>query len=93
MVSEMLEQRPELFLQGETVYVNWLFIFVFITSFNLLLITWLISYSFIIFLNFTFSRPGIIVLVNDQDYQLCGGDSTELVDGDQVTFISTLHGG
>ncbi|VDK19176.1 unnamed protein product [Anisakis simplex] len=38
-------------------------------------------------------RPGILVLVNDVDWELLGGLKTELSDGDMVTFISTLHGG
>lgn len=53
----MLEERPELFLQGETV------------------------------------RPGILVVINDTDYELLGGDNAEINNRDTVVFISTLHGG
>uniref|UniRef100_A0A7S0RMH3 Ubiquitin-related modifier 1 homolog n=1 Tax=Chlamydomonas leiostraca TaxID=1034604 RepID=A0A7S0RMH3_9CHLO len=38
-------------------------------------------------------RPGILVLVNDCDWELSGTLRTELHEGDTVTFISTLHGG
>eukprot|EP00291_Cryptomonas_curvata_P024623 CAMPEP_0172161772 /NCGR_PEP_ID=MMETSP1050-20130122/6305_1 /TAXON_ID=233186 /ORGANISM="Cryptomonas curvata, Strain CCAP979/52" /LENGTH=142 /DNA_ID=CAMNT_0012831695 /DNA_START=112 /DNA_END=537 /DNA_ORIENTATION=- len=38
-------------------------------------------------------RPGILVLVNDTDWELCGGTAYEVQEGDQLTFISTLHGG
>lgn len=38
-------------------------------------------------------RPGILVLVNDADWELTGGYATALDDGDVVVFISTLHGG
>ena len=38
-------------------------------------------------------RPGILVLVNDVDWELCGGTDCLLHDGDQVVFLSTLHGG
>ncbi len=38
-------------------------------------------------------RPGILVLLNDVDWELCGGLSSELREGDEVVFISTLHGG
>lgn len=38
-------------------------------------------------------RPGILVLVNDADWELVGQTSYVLQDGDTVTFISTLHGG
>ncbi|XP_020572431.1 ubiquitin-related modifier 1 homolog [Phalaenopsis equestris] len=38
-------------------------------------------------------RPGILVLVNDCDWELCGGHDTELEEKDVVVFISTLHGG
>lgn len=38
-------------------------------------------------------RPGILVLVNDVDWELSGMLDTVLEDGDTVVFISTLHGG
>ena len=38
-------------------------------------------------------RPGILVLVNDVDWELLGGLNAKLTDGDTVLFISTLHGG
>jgi ubiquitin related modifier 1 len=38
-------------------------------------------------------RPGILVLINDVDYELEGGMDYRPVSGDRLTFISTLHGG
>jgi len=38
-------------------------------------------------------RPGILVLLNDADWELHGTTAAEVEDGDQVVFISTLHGG
>lgn len=38
-------------------------------------------------------RPGVLVLLNDTDWELCGELEAEVADGDRVTFISTLHGG
>uniref|UniRef100_A0A023GDJ4 Ubiquitin-related modifier 1 homolog n=1 Tax=Amblyomma triste TaxID=251400 RepID=A0A023GDJ4_AMBTT len=38
-------------------------------------------------------RPGILVLVNDTDWELLGGLAYELKSDDNVLFISTLHGG
>lgn len=38
-------------------------------------------------------RPGILVLINDCDWELEGKLDYQLQDGDVVTFISTLHGG
>jgi ubiquitin related modifier 1 len=38
-------------------------------------------------------RPGILVLVNDADWELSGKTATEVRNGDSVVFISTLHGG
>jgi molybdopterin converting factor small subunit len=38
-------------------------------------------------------RPGILVLVNDADWELDGQLDYRLQDGDNVAFISTLHGG
>lgn len=57
MRDNMVRERPELFLQGETV------------------------------------RPGILVLVNDTDWELCGELDGVVADGDTILFISTLHGG
>lgn len=55
--TNLLKERPELFVQGETV------------------------------------RPGILVLINDTDWELLGELDYELKEGDTVIFISTLHGG
>uniref|UniRef100_A0A0R3RJI7 Ubiquitin-related modifier 1 homolog n=1 Tax=Elaeophora elaphi TaxID=1147741 RepID=A0A0R3RJI7_9BILA len=38
-------------------------------------------------------RPGILVLVNDIDWEVLEGPKTILQDGDVVSFISSLHGG
>ena len=38
-------------------------------------------------------RPGVLVLVNDCDWELEGTLACSLRDGDVVAFISTLHGG
>lgn len=38
-------------------------------------------------------RPGILILVNDVDYEILGGYDYKLKPGDKILFISTLHGG
>lgn len=38
-------------------------------------------------------RPGILVLINDCDWELSGTLDSQLQPGDTVVFISTLHGG
>ncbi|KIM41548.1 hypothetical protein M413DRAFT_445521 [Hebeloma cylindrosporum] len=38
-------------------------------------------------------RPGILVLINDTDWELEGEGDYKLQEGDEVVFISTLHGG
>lgn len=38
-------------------------------------------------------RPGIIVMINDTDWELLDTLAYELKDGDKISFISTLHGG
>ncbi|KAF5325521.1 hypothetical protein D9619_009701 [Psilocybe cf. subviscida] len=38
-------------------------------------------------------RPGILVLINDTDWELEGEGDYQLKDGDEIVFISTLHGG
>ncbi|XP_067825601.1 ubiquitin-related modifier 1 [Heptranchias perlo] len=55
--TNLLKERPELFIQGDTV------------------------------------RPGILVLVNDADWELMGQLDYTLGDRDNIVFISTLHGG
>ncbi|KAJ7986896.1 hypothetical protein DPEC_G00333150 [Dallia pectoralis] len=54
--ENLLKERPELFVQGDTV------------------------------------RPGILVLINDADWELMGELRYELRHQDNVVFISTLHG-
>lgn len=39
------------------------------------------------------SRPGILVLINDADWELEGEEEYELQNGDNILFVSTLHGG
>ncbi|CAN3374371.1 hypothetical protein DIURU_000751 [Diutina rugosa] len=38
-------------------------------------------------------RPGILVLINDTDWELEGMEDYVLEAGDVITFTSTLHGG
>ncbi|KAF3049333.1 Ubiquitin- modifier 1 [Didymella keratinophila] len=38
-------------------------------------------------------RPGILVLINEADWELEGEDQYELQKDDHVMFVSTLHGG
>lgn len=38
-------------------------------------------------------RPGILVLINDADWELEGEEKYELQSGDNILFVSTLHGG
>lgn len=38
-------------------------------------------------------RPGILVLINEADWELMGELDYKLQDQDNVLFISTLHGG
>lgn len=38
-------------------------------------------------------RPGILVLVNDTDWELEGEGEYQLKADDEIVFISTLHGG
>ncbi|XP_038064077.1 ubiquitin-related modifier 1-like [Patiria miniata] len=55
--DNLLKERPELFVQNNTV------------------------------------RPGILVLVNDADWELVGELDYNLQADDRIVFISTLHGG
>lgn len=38
-------------------------------------------------------RPGILVLINDTDWELEGELDYQIQQGDEIVFISTLHGG
>ncbi|XP_043705522.1 ubiquitin-related modifier 1 homolog 2-like [Telopea speciosissima] len=55
--TNLIKERPEMFMKGDTV------------------------------------RPGVLVLVNDCDWELSGQLDTTLEEKDVVVFISTLHGG
>ncbi|CAF1414018.1 unnamed protein product [Adineta steineri] len=55
--ENLLRERPELFIQGDSV------------------------------------RPGILVLVNDTDWELLDGLNYQLKENDNILFVSTLHGG
>ena len=39
------------------------------------------------------SRPGILVLINNTDWELEGEGEYVLQPNDEIVFISTLHGG
>lgn len=38
-------------------------------------------------------RPGVLVIINDCDWELSGQLDTMLEEKDVIVFISTLHGG
>ncbi|CAK7272898.1 Ubiquitin-related modifier 1 [Sporothrix epigloea] len=38
-------------------------------------------------------RPGILVLINDADWELEGEENYEIQRNDNILFVSTLHGG
>ncbi len=42
---------------------------------------------------FLFSRPGVLILINENDWELEGGLDAPLAANDTILFISTLHGG
>jgi len=43
--------------------------------------------------DYTKRRPGILVLINDADWELEGEEKYEVQAGDNILFVSTLHGG
>ncbi|KAG9308290.1 ubiquitin-related modifier 1 [Chiua virens] len=72
--THLLQERPELFIDGDTVYVVRLGLGSGCS-------------------HHPGSRPGILVLINDTDWELEGEGGYELKSGDEIVFISTLHGG
>uniref|UniRef100_A0A8C6W048 Ubiquitin-related modifier 1 n=1 Tax=Nothobranchius furzeri TaxID=105023 RepID=A0A8C6W048_NOTFU len=44
-------------------------------------------------INAVLLRPGILVLINDADWELMGELDYQIQDKDNIVFISTLHGG
>jgi len=38
-------------------------------------------------------RPGVLLMINDTDWEVLGKNNYEVEDGDSLAFISTLHGG
>lgn len=71
-------QNPDLFMQGDTVYVLYCF------PIKISVLTQKLPIS---------SRPGILVLINSVDWELEGEEAYELQPNDEILFISTLHGG
>lgn len=50
------------------------------------------SFGFL-FTNIAASRPGVLVIINGSDWELEDGLNYKVQDGDELVFISTLHGG
>lgn len=46
-----------------------------------------------LFLHENSIRPGVLVLINDVDWELEGKEKYTLQNNDNIVFISTLHGG
>jgi len=46
-----------------------------------------------IYMDIDISKPGILVLINDTDWELEGKEEAELNNNDKICMISTLHGG
>ena len=38
-------------------------------------------------------NPALVIMINDVDSKLRGGIDAEVVDGDAITFLPTIHGG
>lgn len=80
MKENLLSEREEMFGEGDGVYVFFGF--------------WdFCSNSGQRLISDDFRRPGILVLINDADWELEGELEYELRDRDEIVFISTLHGG
>lgn len=73
--DNLLKERVELFIEGDTVWV---------LHHSLRVPCTLKIYS---------RRPGILVLINDTDWELEGEGDYVLQNNDEIVFISTLHGG
>lgn len=78
--------RPELFSQGETVYVSPVPAFLSPRKSVGLTAVFFVCPAL-------HRRPGILVLINSTDWELEGELDYVLQEGDEVVFISTLHGG
>ena len=76
--ENLLKERVELFVENDTVCVG---LPDKSPNFRVSLTCWMLR------------RPGILVLINDTDWELEGEGQYELKEGDEVVFISTLHGG
>ena len=46
-----------------------------------------------LFLNGSKLRPDIIVFINNSEASMLGGERAELKEGDEVTFLPSVHGG
>ncbi|CAH8383757.1 unnamed protein product [Eruca vesicaria subsp. sativa] len=84
--SNVIKERPEMFIKGDTVYVSASFIS---SIFEGLMMNVLLTWK----RRFLCRRPGVLVLVNDCDWELSGQLETTIEEKDVIVFISTLHGG
>lgn len=80
MKENLLSEREEMFGEGDGVYV-----------FSRILDS--CPHSGQRLISDDFRRPGILVLINDADWELEGELEYEIRDRDEIVFISTLHGG
>ncbi|EDL08424.1 RIKEN cDNA 2900073H19, isoform CRA_b [Mus musculus] len=79
--KNLLKERPELFIQGDSVRpCHWLCLHMKEAD------AWRATMP-------SLKRPGILVLINDADWELLGELDYQLQDQDSILFISTLHGG
>jgi ubiquitin related modifier 1 len=76
--DNLLKERPELFIENGSLWV--------VSNFARVIRT-------LIPMGSGCRRPGILVLVNDTDWELEGEGGYELKGDDEIVFISTLHGG
>jgi ubiquitin related modifier 1 len=84
MRDHMLQERAELFMENGTV---WAIVLCFICLSSVEIASVLTMFASL------HRRPGILVLINDTDWELEGEGDYQLKDGDEIVFISTLHGG
>ena len=92
MKDRKLKDRPELFTQDGTVSAQ-RSTAAADRAMQLELLLTVLHFSLVSLAASSCSRPGILVLVNDCDWELVDSLNCIVRDGDCVTFISTLHGG
>ena len=84
--KNLVKSQSQPFISGNNVFVLFFLFFSFLVILSCFICVCVYVYVCV-------RRPGILVLINDSDWELEGGLDYMVQNRDTITFITTLHGG